>query len=72
MKCKCCGREFDPAEAEEDFNFEFEDKYDGILYEDCYPEHDLCYSCAVDETYEGLSAGAKLLDLMGPGNAPWE
>lgn len=68
VKCLCCGKMFDPDEAREEYDMEFEDmKYDDDYLDRCY-----CADCAIQESYEGLSAGATLLDLMGPGNAPWE
>ena len=44
-KCALCGKKFDPEDAEQTVDNEFEEG----LYDDQFPDHDVCEDCAINK-----------------------
>ena len=59
-RCVVCGDKFKVSEARSEFDSRFPSD---ISYEDSYPDHDYCASCAIAET-EGLINQGAAVDMM--------
>jgi len=56
QKCGNCGTKFDVDEARAEFDLEA-DWAGELTYDDEFPEHSVCDSCAIDITVANLGAG---------------
>ncbi len=61
-KCSRCGNDFDLTYARRSMSRNF---YAGV-YNDYYPDGDVCEECALEEISADYNAGAELKELMGP------
>lgn len=62
-KCVRCGREFDVSYARRSIGR----RYGAGLYNDYYPEGNVCEDCATEEISADYNAGAEIIELMGTG-----
>lgn len=60
--CVWCKKQFDLEEAREAC-----ERFGRDIYDDYFPEGNVCGKCAVDTIRDDYSAGAALIDLMGTG-----
>lgn len=59
-KCAWCGREFDVSRTRRICG----QRYGANVYDDTYPDADICEKCAEDELGAAVGAGAALKELM--------
>lgn len=59
--CSRCGREFDVSTARRVIGYH----YGAGMYNEYYPDGDVCEYCAVEEVGGDYEAGAELKELMG-------
>lgn len=62
-KCKRCGCEFDISSARQSIGH----SYGAGIYNDHYPEGDVCEDCAIMEISADAGTGSELIELMGSG-----
>ncbi len=62
-KCIMCGCEFDLGDARRRIGRQ----YGAGFYNECYPDGDVCGSCADIEIGSDMSEGAEIMELMGTG-----
>ena len=60
-----CGCEFDVSEARRSIG----QKYGAGVYNDYYPDGDVCRECAIEEISCDYATGAEIMELMG---TSWE
>ena len=58
--CSRCGEEFDLTYAKKSMGR----MYGAGVYDDYYPEEDVCRSCALEEISADYATGAELMELM--------
>lgn len=61
--CKYCGAEFDVSTARRSIGR----SCGAGLYDEYYPDGDVCQFCAVTEIGGDIAAGDELIELMGTG-----
>jgi hypothetical protein len=59
--CKFCGCEFDVSDVRRSIGR----RYGAGVYNDYYPDGDVCESCAVEEIGCDYATGAEIKELMG-------
>ena len=59
--CSRCGEEFDLTYAKKSMG----KMYGAGIYDDYYPNGDVCRACALQEIGADYATGAELMDLMG-------
>lgn len=62
--CAYCGRKFDVSTARRVIGA----KYGSGVYNNYYPDGDVCEECAIEQISADYSAGAELIELMGESN----
>ena len=61
VECVRCGCEFDVSRARRVTSA----RYGAGIYNDIYPDEDVCEECACEELCEAYSAGGEVFKLMG-------
>lgn len=61
--CSRCGDEFDLSSAKRSLGRSY---YAGV-YDDYYPDGDVCKECAIEEISADYATGAEIIELMGTG-----
>lgn len=61
--CSRCGREFDLSTARRSIGR----SYGAGIYNDYYPDGDVCENCAVEQVSADYNTGQELKRLMGSG-----
>jgi len=61
MTCSRCGCDFDITRARKSLSR----KYYAGVYNDCYPDGDVCENCASEEIGADYATGLELQELMG-------
>lgn len=64
-ECRMCGCEFDVSEARRSIG----QMYGAGVYNDYYPNGDVCRDCAIEEISCDYATGAEIMELMG---TSWE
>lgn len=64
-KCERCGSEFDVSTARRSIGR----SYGAGIYNDYYPDGDVCEDCATEEISADYATGAEIIELMG---TSWE
>ena len=59
--CKFCGKDFDLGDVRRSVGR----RYGAGVYNDYYPEGDVCEDCAVEEISCDYATGLEIKDLMG-------
>ena len=59
--CVRCGREFDVSRARRIIGR----NYGAGLYDEYYPDGDVCENCATEEVSADAATGAEIAELMG-------
>jgi hypothetical protein len=70
-KCENCGNRFDVDDARSEHDA-FDDWAGELLYDDSFPEHSICGSCAINDSLENVGAGRAWLFSMETGRPPEE
>lgn len=61
--CERCGEEFDLTSAK----ISIGRSYGAGVYDDYYPDGDVCMECAIEEISADYATGAENIELMGTG-----
>lgn len=62
-KCNICGKKFDPEYARRSIG----QMFGAGVYDDYYPEADVCRDCAREMIAGNDAEGAEIIELMGSG-----
>ena len=63
-KCAWCGKKFNVSDTRE----EYDNYFEGLEYDDDYPDNNICLQCASTETSGNIGIGEEIMEDMGSHN----